>query len=532
MAMHHSGSRGKTGNGSSNTYSYNNRQGNENGNGNGNGGGDAFAWRRATAKEQLFEILHVAFKRWRLIAGLFFAVALPGILATLSKGPHYEAKGKVLIVSDRADLTIQPTDVNSLATVKLNEAIVNSEVHIIRSRELMEQVVRGLTLAQTSGGVIGIANAANAHEAIGERALRIARRLRVTPVRNSNVIEIAYESGDPPAAAQVVNRVIDEYLAYHAMVHSQKGLPGFYEEQGRLLLQNLRRAEEALQEFAYREGIVSPVAEIQSAVQSIAELEGALRSRNATIAGEEEKIRSIRAQLVEQPPIMKRTQFMEVNPVVRQLKEHLVDRQVDRIALLRKYTDQDRHVRDNAEEIAELRSRLDEATRQEPTVITQEVFAANPVYETRLNKLLELEAKLKENHARKLSLEDELERARRRLVQLKQRALEFDRLEQEVKRQRAAVELYEKREQEARIGEAMNQEKLVNVQVVQRPGLPLEPAGSRRGPLMLALVSGLAVSLSAAFGLEYVNRTLRFERDVERHLGLPVLGAVGEVKQS
>jgi len=68
--------------------------------------------------------------------------------------------------------------------------------------------------------------------------------------------------------------------------------------------------------------------------------------------------------------------------------------------------------------------------------------------------------------------------------------------------------------------------------VGQRPGLPLEPAGSRRGPLMLALISGLAVSVGAAFGLEYVNRTLRFERDVERHLGLPVLGGIVDAKQS
>ena len=56
--------------------------------GNGNGGtgtemGTDRAQRRpgadprsASAKEQLFEILHVVFKRWRLIAGLFVAVAL------------------------------------------------------------------------------------------------------------------------------------------------------------------------------------------------------------------------------------------------------------------------------------------------------------------------------------------------------------------------------------------------------------------------------------------------------------------------
>ena len=93
-----------------------------------------------------------------------------------------------LISSERADVTIQPSDVNSLAEVKLNEAVVNSEVHIIRSRELMEQVARGLRVARTSGGVVGIANADNGGGdlPLGEKAHQIGKRLRVTPVRNAN----------------------------------------------------------------------------------------------------------------------------------------------------------------------------------------------------------------------------------------------------------------------------------------------------------------------------------------------------------
>jgi uncharacterized protein involved in exopolysaccharide biosynthesis len=210
----------------------------------------------------------------------------------------------------------------------------------------------------------------------------------------------------------------------------------------------------------------------------------------------------------------------------------VVNREVDRVSLMQKYTEKNRYVRDNAAEIAELRSRLDRAVRDEPTVVTQEVFSANPVYEARLNKLLDLEAKLKESRARQLALDEELARGRRHLVQLKQKALEFDRLDQEVKRYQASLELFRKREQEARIGDAMDQERLVNVQVVQRPGLPLPESDSRRTTAMLALVSGLVVSLGGAFGLEYVNRTMRFERDVERYLGLPVLATVADSEPS
>jgi len=511
--------------------------GNGNGNGHGNGGNGngngahELHVRSASAKEQLFEILHVVFKRWRLIAGLFLVVALSALLAVLSRGPQFSAKGKVMITTDRADTTIQPTEADSLALLKLNEAVVNSETHLIQSRELLEQVVRGLALARAGGNVVNIANAADDREAISARAMRLGSRLKVTPIRNSNVIEIRFGSGDPSEAAQVVNRIIDEYLAYHAIVHSQQGLSGFYEEQSGLLMQNLRRAEESLSDYALREGIVSPTAELQAAVGNVATLENELRSRKAIIVGTEEKLRVVRDQLAAQPEVVKRVQQLEVNPVVKQLREQLVDREVDQVAMLRKYTENDRHVRDNQTEIKELSAKLNRESVNEPMSVSSETFAPNPVYETRLAALLDLEAKLRENRARMIALEEDLSRERRQLVDLKQRALEFDHLDQEVQRHRAAVDLYTRRQQEAAIEDAMDQRKLVNVAVVERPGLPLERTDDSKVPLMLAIISGLAVSLGGAFGLEYLNRTLRFEREVERYLGLPVIGSIAEAKK-
>jgi uncharacterized protein involved in exopolysaccharide biosynthesis len=510
---------------------YGHGAGSGNGNGHGAGGGGSEPVRSVTAKEQLFEILHVAFKRWRLIAGLFAVVALSGLLAVVSRGPQFAAKGKVMITSDRADAVVQPTDVDSLTLLKLNEAVVNSETHLIQSRELLEQVVRGLALARAGGNVVNIANAADDREAISARAIRIGSRLKVTPIRNSNVIEIRFGSGDPSEAAQVVNRIIDEYLAYHAIVHSQQGLPDFYQEQSTVLAQNLHQAEASLSQYSLREGIVAPAAEIEMAVTGIATLGNELRTRNAVIVGTEEKLRAVRDQLASQPEVVKRVQNLEVNPTVKQLREHLIDREVDQVALLRKYTENDRHVRDNQTEINELSAKLSRASVEEPLSVTSETYAANPVYEQRLAVLLDLEAKVRENRARKLALEEDLARGRRQLVALKQRALEFDHLDQEVQRQRAAVDLYTRRQQEAVIEDAMNQRRLVNVAVVERPGLPLERTDDSKVPLMLAIISGLAVSLGGAFGIEYLNRTLRFERDVERYLGLPVLGTVAEARK-
>jgi uncharacterized protein involved in exopolysaccharide biosynthesis len=326
--------------------------------------------------------------------------------------------------------------------------------------------------------------------------------------------------------------VVDEYLAYRGDVRGSKGLSRFYEDQRRDLEKRLRTAEDALKEFADREAVVSPKDEIQVAVQSVANLEATLREVNANISGTEEKLRTVQQQLADQPAIIKRYQYLEVNPVVTQLTQQLVDRQVDRVTLLRKYTEKDRHVRDNAEEIDELQTQLDEELRDRPTVVSRQMLRTNPVREDRLRLLLDLESQLKEMRARRAAIEEDSVRSGRRLISLRQKALEFDRLDQEVRNRRDAFELYVKREQEARISEAMDRERFVNVDVVQRPALPLERADSNRVSVLLSLISGLAVSLGGAFGLEYLNRSLRTEYDVEQHLGLPLLGSIADYSQA
>lgn len=504
----------------------NGHNGNGNGDGYGNGNGHASGYGHATAVEQVQEILHVLFKRWRLIVGLFIVVSLPGLVATCARSPIYSAQGKVLIVSDRANATIQPTEVDSLATLKLNQSIVNSEVQLISSRDLMERVVRGLVVASNGGGVLAVANAANGSGAIGKSVVDFSRRLKVTPIRNSNVIRIEYNSTEPAKAAQMVNRVIDEYLNYHADVHGHRGLVGFYEEQGRILSQDLRRAERSLRDFARREGLVAPVAELQTQVAALVDLEKELRVRDAAIAGTEERLRTLRMQIAEQPSELRQSQEIELSPEVRQLAAQVVNREIDRVALLRKYTEKDRHVRDNAEELSELKTRLQKAKRTNPKIVTSEVFGPNPLYQRQLYKMLEMEAKLKEYRALRIALEENLERGRRRLVRLKDKALEFDQLDQEVKRQRATLDLFLQREQEARISDAMDQKRLVNVEVVERPGKPFHRADQKKTPMMLAIITGLVVGLAGAFGAEYLTGTLRFEREVENRLGLPVLGTI------
>ena len=505
----------------------NNRQGGRrNGNGNGNGYSSVAGW-GASGSEQIRDILHVIFKRKRFIGALFLSVALPGLIATLLRKPSYVASAKVMISTQRSDPTLQPTDLTKLETIQLNESLVNSEVQVVGSRDLLERVVRTLAV---SGDGNAPPHVENTDSTFGSEVLGMGQNLSITPIKLSNVIQIDYKSSEPSYAARIVNRVVDEYLAYHAVVHGSKGLSRFYDEQRRTLEKRLRNGEDALVAFAEREGVVSPKDEMQAAVRMSGEVSSALRDAGAGASGTEERIRVVREQIAAQPEVIKQQQSLGVNPSITQLTSQLIDRQVDRIALLRKYMDKDRHVHDNAEEIAELKARLDAETSERPTVVTQQMFQLNPLRADRLRMLLDLEGTLREMRARQAMLEEELSRTNRRMVSLQQKSIEYDRLEEEVKNRRDTYELYVKREQEARISQAMDEQNLVNVDVVQRPALPLARADMQGVSMALSIIAGLVVGVAGAFGREYLSRSLHSEGDVGRLLGLPVLTSIGDYK--
>lgn len=498
--------------GNANAFNNANNQGGYGGGGGQDGG------------EQIRDILHVVFKRKKLILVLFLAVALPGIVATALQKPSYLASAMVMISAQRSDPEVQPTDLTRLAELKLNESLVNSEVHVVKSRELVERVVR--ELSRSDDGTLRVSG-----QSYGKQVLSLRNRLSVVPVKGSNVIRIDFKSAEAEQAARVVNRVVDEYLSYHAEVHGTQSamLPQFYEEQRRDLSKELRAAEQELLEFTYETGLVAPGDEIALAMRSRNEVKGTLREVATTISGTEEALEVLREQIAEQPELVKQAQSLEVSPTVKQLSTHLTDRRVDRVGLLQRYTEADRLARDNAEEIAELESELEAEVAQRPTVVANELIRINPLRENLLRELLEKESRLREMRARQAVLEEEERELGGRLLQLRKDAMEHERLQQEVKARRDSYQLYLKRAQEARISQAMDRQRLVNVQVVQRPALPLPRADANQVTLSLSLIAGLLVGIAGAFGREYMSRSLRSEYDVQRHLGLPLLASIGDV---
>ena len=86
--------------------------------------------------------------------------------------------------------------------------------------------------------------------------------------------------------------------------------------------------------------------------------------------------------------------------------------------------------------------------------------------------------------------------------------------------------LYTKKKEEARIEDALDRNRLLNVSIVENPSLPSIPT---RSPLLFALVGVLlaaAVSLGVVFAIDYADQSFRTPSEVLSELRIPVLASV------
>ncbi|MGX1191836.1 YveK family protein [Metabacillus sp. SLBN-84] len=71
-----------------------------------------------------------------------------------------------------------------------------------------------------------------------------------------------------------------------------------------------------------------------------------------------------------------------------------------------------------------------------------------------------------------------------------------------------------------------------NVSILSKADLGTDPSPIQPKPLLniaIAMIVGLIAGVGLAFLLEYLDNTIKTEEDIEKHLGLPVLGAITRI---
>jgi len=455
--------------------------------------------------------LYAVFKHKWLVLGVFFVVVSTTTIASLMRPGAWLASTKVLVKLGET-VQLAPAEAPSRSiNLPLSQDIVRTEVDIVKSWEVVEDAVARLGIEPAEGG-----SKADLIEGL-------RRALSVAPTPGTNMLRISLVGKDPDRTAKLVNEITDVYIDHHNRVYRREGIHSFYSKELRGLEEQLNGSRERLRTFVERARISNVDQEIRLLNEQLIFREKALVSHGAKIEGVRRKLDAVRGQLAETPTVVDFTKEIQQNPARERYGAQLAELEIKRADALQRYLPEDRHVRDIDSQIALIRQRMSgEAT----TVVGKQTIRRNDLHEELTREVLRLESQLAELETRQPSRVSAVDEAKSRLDELRDQRFVVEELEQDVKQKQYAYDLYWKKREEARISEAMTDQSLVDVRVVEHALPPRLPQNGILLPILLGLIGGLTLATAMAVGVEFLNGRLRFEEEVEHYLELPVLAVI------
>src|SRR5439155_2234747 len=139
------------------------------------------------------------FRRRRLMLTTFLVVLTGGVLCALLIPSQYESETKLLVSHQRQDPAISAdpkATISSEATSLLSsEEDINSEIELLTSNDLLEQVVRTCHLDQMVtplGKILDLFRDTSPPARLARAVDKLSNKLAVAPISGSNRIRVIY----------------------------------------------------------------------------------------------------------------------------------------------------------------------------------------------------------------------------------------------------------------------------------------------------------------------------------------------------
>lgn len=476
---------------------------------------------RSAPSPTLRELAATLFRHSRLMAASFSFVFLTIVFYALLS-PRYEAHFKVLLRRGRSDpvASPQPAIPVDFAHAELSEEELNSEVELLRDQDLLKPVVQ-------EAGLVRVGVAESERPAEVEHAVRkLAHRLEVEPLKKSNLIQISYRSRDPVQAARVLASLSAVYVRKHLELQRPSGELRFFEQQAEEYARRLRQSEGQLVHFTQARGVSSAALERDITLQRLGEAEAGYRQICQERTGTEQRISALRQQLASFPSRSVTLKRWTDNPLLLQtLKARLLDLQLKRTELLTRFEPSYRLVREVDREIEETRQSI---AAEGLTPVREETTDKDSNYEWARMELEKSQVQGESLQARETAAHSQIASLRTLAQQRQSESVAQQDLVRTAKAEEDNYLLYLRKREEARIGDALDERRILNVAIVEPPVAPALPVHSLAFFLALGLGLASTCSIGVAFAADYLDPTIRTPDEALGLLEVPVLACLPE----
>ena len=426
-----------------------------------------------------------------LVATLVAVLALGAGLLVNEKLPARYVAETIVMVDVRA-----PDPVSALfSSGNLSPGSIGTQLDIIRSDRVGRKVVRMLKLDQDEGVRAAWQEATGGKGRIEDWMARLLLRgMKVAPSRESNMISIAYQGGDPVFVTAVTNAIAQAYIeaSVELKVEPARQYSEWFAEQAKTLRENVEKAQAKLSDFQRQRGIPEEAFETEQV--KLRELTTRLGAVQAEIRDAQSKQRMSGGDTL--PEVMQSTAVQSLRANINQLEVKLKESAGN---LGERHP---QYLRMQAE-LAELKNRLAAETTHAATAASSSSVA----------------------RTREAELRAAIDAQTKRVLGVKKDRDEIAVLMRDVEVAKRAYEAVTTRLTQTNLE---SQATRTNVTVLTPAIEPLQPSFPMplSKALPICLVAALVLGILAAFGLEFLDRRVRTAEDLAQMLELPVLAVV------
>jgi uncharacterized protein involved in exopolysaccharide biosynthesis len=468
------------------------------------------------------------FRRKRALVITFLAAFLAVILAGILRPSQYTSHMAVLVNRERLDPLVTTQSTTQLVTTNdpVTKEEINSEAELLKSRDLLEQVVLANGLQnEGSHSLLNLLRPKQSEADKVERAVRsLAKTLKVEPAVDTNMIDVTYSSSDPQVSYNVLKSLSGLYMEKHVEVHRPPGSYEFFAQETQKYHQALEDSESRLKNFNQQPGAAAPDLERADMATQVAVSFGQLHQAREAVAADQQRIRSDQAQMSATPQRSATKQDINsANLLLQNLGTSLLAAETKRTQLLAKYDPNYPLVKEADQEVADAQAAI--AAAEKNPYVDQETDR-DPTYELLREDLAKTESDLAAQRASVAAIQNSTQKMQSQMADLDQKSVAQQDLLRDVKANEDNYLLYLSKREQERTSDALDKTRIANVAIAVPPAIAALPDHGFPIVALFGLLFGIVLSLTVAYGMEYFDSSFHTPAQVVDMLGIPVVVAV------
>jgi len=354
-------------------------------------------------------------------------------------------------------------------------------------------------------------DAASGEELTREQAVALGKfrsRLAISPVRNTKLVKIGFESTDPVLAAQIANTVGLEYITSYldAKLEMTSKAQEWLNDRLATLKERLDESEDRLIAFKQENGLVDVGGVARLNEQQLLLLTAELAQARSELASTEDIYREVQA-LQDRPELLESIPAVQADPLVQRVKieQGQAQRQLDE--LLNRYGERHPRVVDAKSQLATLDNTLLGHLRRVVGTVAKDYQLAQQ---------------------RVASINANMASGKSDIQAIGAKKFELDALEREVGTNQSIYDQFFSRMTEANSADGLETANARVSDYARPPVAPIKP--NKQLIIALAALGSLVISMLLAFLYETMDETVKSTQDIEKRLGLTLLGILPLVK--